>query len=117
MHRVKRIIIGRNFHHSSASNNEKSDCTQFSSDEYVLLSESTSRNLHPIAASTDDLILRSNDISLESSPRDICLEDLRTSDICEEGGIEYVAGYVAMKLFDKFPHLRRDLKSQTPQNG
>ena len=77
----------------------------FTSDAFIMLSETTSdtRNRQTPIQEISNFIPNSQDVSFETPSTDRDWSTISTDEICEEAGIEYLAGYVAKKLFEKFP--------------
>jgi hypothetical protein len=57
------------------------------------------------------------DIDPEVEIKDISIHDLSIYEKCEEGGKEYVAGFISAKLMEKYPDLSRHRSEYTPENG
>ena len=118
INRVKRIIVGKRFNKSMATNTQSCEDQTFLSSASLKCLVSAPKDMNSLNFQFPDSIQEEIDeIDTSVHIKDVNFNDLSLYGRCEEGGREYVAGFIAKKLLDQYPELARKPSQFSPDNA
>lgn len=120
IHRIKKLIVGRRFNQSMGTNSNTTEDQNFlSSNSLLALMTVEEEEKFPFRSPVvqNNMIEDILDIESHVESKDINLKDLGLYDKCEEGGKEFVAGFITKTLGNKCPELVKNPSEFTQENG
>jgi len=118
--RVRRAIVGKRFNHSLGTNTQsEEDQTFISSASLKYLFSAPAEDFSGTQTNplSEDMVIHFEEIDANVTVKDVSFTDLSLYEKCEQGGKEYVAGFIAEKLLEKYPELARHYSEYTPENS